>query len=355
MYQFGVGALFAKTENGESVEFGTLQNCSIDFSFDKKELHGRNQFAVKIARGKGKVDGKAAYADIKADAINLVLNGNITNGELKVAEPTNVVVPAGKVVSIDIPTGGTFNQVLKVYDTSGTTKVPMNIVDMTPTTSGTCQVSKSTSVAGSRTYTLSKNFVAGDKVVVESVTFTVSASPTTSTEFAVGDTIANSIKNLVAAINGNATINKKFTATYTATDFTLTEVAAGGGNTPGDITVTGTGTITAGTATTSVVGTGVTITFAADDVDKRVQYQYDYRVATGKTVEIKNSLMGTAPVFEAEFYAALDGVPITLLLTNCTSEKLTLAFKNEDFAIPDFSFSGFSDAADVVGYIYLRE
>jgi hypothetical protein len=66
-------------------------------------------------------------------------------------------------------------------------------------------------------------------------------------------------------------------------------------------------------------------------------------------------MMGTAPVFEAEFYAALDGNPITVVLNNCTSEKLTMNFKNEDFTIPDFSFSAFSDAADVVGHIYLSE
>jgi hypothetical protein len=30
-------------------------------------------------------------------------------------------------------------------------------------------------------------------------------------------------------------------------------------------------------------------------------------------------------------------------------------FKNEDFTIPDFSFSAFSDASDVVGHIYLNE
>ena len=56
MYQFGVGALFAKFPDGSSVEFGTLQDCNVDFSFDKKELYGRNQFPVKIARAKGKVD-----------------------------------------------------------------------------------------------------------------------------------------------------------------------------------------------------------------------------------------------------------------------------------------------------------
>lgn len=357
MYQFGVGALFAKFPDGSSVEFGTLQDCNVDFSFDKKELYGRQQFPVKIARAKGKVDCKATYADIKAEALNIVLNGNISNGELKVAEPFNVVVPDSGEVVIDLPTGAALNQVLKVYNVSGTTKVPMVEVDTaTPTVSGTYYVDDgAAAIAGSRTYTVTTNFANGDDVTIEGQTFTAVSGTPGAGEFGIGGTIANSISNLVAKINANAVINAKFTATKTATTFTLTENSAGGGNTPGTITVSGTGVITSGTATTSAPGSALKIIFATIDAGLSVQYQYDYTVATGKSVQLKNAMMGTAPVFEAEFYAALDGNPITLVLNNCTSEKLTMNFKNEDFVIPDFSFSAFSDAADVVGHIYLSE
>lgn len=356
MYQFGVGSLFAKFPDGSSVEFGTLQDCNVDFSFDKKELYGRQQFPVKIARAKGKVDCKATYADIKADALNLVLNGSISNGELKVAEPLNATVPVGGVVPIDLPVGAAFNQVLKVYNVSGTTKVPMTEVDSTPTVSGTYYIDDSSAaVAGARTYTLTTNFAASDTVAVEGVTFTAVASTPSTNEFAVGTTIAESITNLVALINATASINTVYTATKTDTTFTLTENSAGGGHTPSTITVTGTGVISSGTATTSTPGTTLHIQFATADEGLAVQYQYDYTVSTGKSVEIKNAMMGTAPVFEVEFYSALDGVPLTIVLNNCTSEKLTLNFKNEDFTIPDFSFSAFADAADVVGHIYLSE
>jgi hypothetical protein len=356
MYQFGVGALFAKFPDGSSVEFGTLQDCNVDFSFDKKELYGRNQFPVKIARAKGKVDCKATYADIKAEALNIVLNGTISNGELKVAEQLNVTVPAGGTVAIDLPTGAALNQVLKVYNVSGTTKVPMTEVQTTPTVAGTYYVDDgNAAVAGARTYTLTTNFAASDTVTIEGQTFTAVASSPSAGEFEVGVTIADSITNLVALINNTAAINTVYTASKTSTTFTLTEIAAGGGNTPGTITVSGTGVITSGTATTSQAGSTLSIVFATADEGLAVQYQYDYTVATGKSVEIKNAMMGTAPVFEVEFYAALDGNPITVVLNNCTSEKLTMNFKNEDFTIPDFSFSAFSDAADVVGHIYLSE
>jgi hypothetical protein len=356
MYQFGVGALFAKFPDGSSVEFGTLQDCNVDFSFDKKELYGRNQFPVKIARAKGKVDCKATYADIKAEALNIVLNGSISNGELKVAEPFNVTVPEGGEVVIDLPTGAALNQVLKVYNVSGTTKVPMVEVQTAPTVSGTYFIDDgNAAVAGTRTYTVTTNFVAGDTVTVEGQTFTAVASAPAANEFEVGTTISQSIANLVALINANAVINANFTASATDTNFTLTETSAGGGHTPGAITVTGTGAITNGTPTDSKAGSALKIVFATVDEGLAVQYQYDYTVSTGKSVEIKNAMMGTAPVFEAEFYAALDGNPITVVLNQCTSEKLTMNFKNEDFTIPDFSFSAFSDAADVVGHIYLSE
>ena len=47
MYQFGVGSLFAKFADGSSVEFGTLQDCNVDFSFDKKELYVKRFYKLK--------------------------------------------------------------------------------------------------------------------------------------------------------------------------------------------------------------------------------------------------------------------------------------------------------------------
>jgi hypothetical protein len=356
MYQFGVGSLFATLPDGSCVEFGTLQDCNLDFSFDKKELYGRAQYPVKVARAKGKVDGKATYADIKAEALNLVLNGGIFNGELKVAEPLNVTVPADGKVAIDLPTGAALNRVLKVYNVSGDTKVPMTEVKTTPTVSGTYEIDDgNAAVAGTRTYTVTTNVMATDTVAVEGQTFTAVASNPQAGEFEVGSTISATITNLVALINATPAINTKFTATKTDTTFTLTELVAGGGDTPGTITVTGTGVIASGDATPSTPGSTLHIQFATTDEGLAVQYQYDYIVNTGKTVEIKNAPMGTSPVFEVQFYAALDGVPLTVVLNRCTSEKLTLNFKNEDFTIPDFSFSAYSDASDVVGKIYLSE
>lgn len=243
MYEFGVGHMFANLKDGTSVEFGTLQDVSLDFSFDSKELYGRNQFPVKVARGKGKVEGKATYADIKANALNLVLNGSITAGQLMMAEPVNVTVPAATPyeVTVSVPPSGTLNSVLVVYDTSGDTKVPLKIVTTAP--------------------------AAADEVQFD----------------------------------------------------------------------------------------GTKLVFDASMTGKDVQYTYDYTTKEGKNIELVNNQMGTAPTFEVELNTQLDGKQIVLKLAACTTTKLSMNMKNEDFMIPDFSFSAFADSKDVIGKLYLDE
>lgn len=356
MYEFGVGALFAKMSDGTSVEFGTLQNTSLDISFDKKELYGRKSFPVKVARGKGKVDGKAEHADIKAAALNAILGGTITTGQLQVAEPVNGVIPADNYTLAlpTVPNSGIFNQMLTMYDVSGKTKKPMTLVTSTPTESGQYKVSATASVAGARTYTVTANFAANDTITIGGVKFTAVASSAASGEFLVGSDIATSIVNLVAVMKASTAISSIYTVTYTSTTITLTETTAGGGHTPAAAVVTGTGKVSSGTATASVSPTR-SFEYYSGDAGKTVQFQYDYNVTSGKTITITNNMMGTAPTFETELYTTLDGVPIVLCLNACTTDKLSLNMKNEDFLIPNFSWSAFADAADIVGHIYLNE
>lgn len=137
MYEFGLGSLFSNNSDGTSVEFGDLQNCDFSVSFDKKELYGRKQAPVKVARGKGKYEGKAGFANIRAAALNQILGGTISTGQLKVAEPTNATVPAATPFTITIspPGTGTFGKILAVYDVSDpTVKKPMTKVASAPIT-----------------------------------------------------------------------------------------------------------------------------------------------------------------------------------------------------------------------------
>src|SRR5438552_1643257 len=73
---FGTGTLFATPNAGDlaanptPMKFGTLQDVSIDFSGDIKELFGQYQFAVDTARGKIKIAWKAKFATINGKQLN---------------------------------------------------------------------------------------------------------------------------------------------------------------------------------------------------------------------------------------------------------------------------------------------
>lgn len=77
-YHFGAGNLYAlNSVNGlpSGVKFGTLQEFSLDFSFNQKELYGQNSFPVTVARGQGKITGKGKSASIVAALWNQVFFG----------------------------------------------------------------------------------------------------------------------------------------------------------------------------------------------------------------------------------------------------------------------------------------
>jgi hypothetical protein len=62
MFAFGSGALLGfRTDvaNGTPVNFGLIQECTLEWAFDTKEGYGQYQHPVVIARGKAKVGGKA--------------------------------------------------------------------------------------------------------------------------------------------------------------------------------------------------------------------------------------------------------------------------------------------------------
>lgn len=81
-YVFGTGQLFATPVGGGApLRFGALQDVSVDFNGDLKELFGQYQFALDVARGKTKVEWKATTANIDANAYNLIFFGQeVTTG-----------------------------------------------------------------------------------------------------------------------------------------------------------------------------------------------------------------------------------------------------------------------------------
>lgn len=68
------------------VRFGALQNVSIEFAGDIKELFATQQFPIDTARGKTKIQGKAKVAEIKGQMYNSIFFGQtLATGQTKYA------------------------------------------------------------------------------------------------------------------------------------------------------------------------------------------------------------------------------------------------------------------------------
>jgi len=116
------------------VQFGTLQDCSVDISGDIKELYGQNQFAVAVGRGKAKIAGKAKFAQLNGTLINSLFFGQtMTNSIITdVYDTTGIAVPITPfTVTPTPPNSGVWSKDLGVRDATG---LPMTRVTGTPTT-----------------------------------------------------------------------------------------------------------------------------------------------------------------------------------------------------------------------------
>lgn len=101
--------------------------------------------------------------------------------------------------------------------------------------------------------------------------------------------------------------------------------------------------------------TGV-YTFNTSQNAVAVLINYNYSdAANGKKISITNQLLGNSPQFIAVFTNTFNSKQLTLTLNACMSSKLTLATKLEDFTIPSFDFSAFSDASNNIGTLSMDE
>lgn len=117
-YVFGTGQLFATPVGGGApLRFGALQDVSVDFNGDIKELFGQYQFALDVARGKTKIEWKASTGNIDATAFNQIFfNETVTVGdELKQVINEAGTVPAMTTYTITAANGANFVMDLGVY------------------------------------------------------------------------------------------------------------------------------------------------------------------------------------------------------------------------------------------------
>lgn len=118
---FGAGALFGERTDttGSGIgprQFGVLQDIEIDFDWTDKELYGQHQFPVAIARGQGKISGKAKFARILGLLYSDIFFGtSAATGQFAVSQYEAQTVPAGTPFTVTVANAATYNDDLGVY------------------------------------------------------------------------------------------------------------------------------------------------------------------------------------------------------------------------------------------------
>ncbi len=102
-----------------------------------------------------------------------------------------------------------------------------------------------------------------------------------------------------------------------------------------------------------------TYSFNATDNGQVYTIYYAYTTTSGQKIVAANQLMGNMPTFELYFKETFQYFGVNkdfiLKLNSCSAAKLSLAFNNQKFMIPDFDFIAQADASNNWGTISLTE
>lgn len=127
-FMFGSGLMWGTPQQDASgnaisnptpVLFGTMQDVSVDLSFDLKQLYGQNQFPVALGRGKGKIDGKAHVASVNGLMLNSLFFGQTMTSSLLSDQYDTTGTATAASVTPTVPSSGTWAADLGVRDPSG--------------------------------------------------------------------------------------------------------------------------------------------------------------------------------------------------------------------------------------------
>jgi hypothetical protein len=115
--------------------------------------------------------------------------------------------------------------------------------------------------------------------------------------------------------------------------------------------------VTTAPATGQYSVTAGVYTFAAADVGKTVYiaFQYTATSTTAKKGTIQSLVMGPAPKFRTDLSIPYGAKVLTLAFMTCVSSKLTLATKQDDYAIPEMDIDAIGDAFGNVGFWSISE
>ena len=94
--------------------------------------------------------------------------------------------------------------------------------------------------------------------------------------------------------------------------------------------------------------TGV-YTFNASDTAPNLKVYYTYGSAsTGSTITVSNPAMDAGPVFRADLVSSFRGRQSVLTAWACQAFKLSMPLKQDDFLLPEISFSALDDGTGAI-------
>lgn len=111
-YVFGTGQLYSVPQGGgDPLRIGALQDVSVEFSGDVKQLFGQYQFPLDVARGKTKIEGKIGSGNIDVAAFNTIFFGQTVtnNSEKRQAINEAASVPASSTYTVTVANSATFS------------------------------------------------------------------------------------------------------------------------------------------------------------------------------------------------------------------------------------------------------
>jgi hypothetical protein len=119
-YRFGAGQFWCKPNAGDLVanptpiRLATLQEVSMEFSAEMKELYGENQYPEVVAIGKRKIQGKAKVGRWNTTVLNQMMFSGTQSAGMDVVSVNEIGLIPGTPFSVTVTNAATFIQDLGV-------------------------------------------------------------------------------------------------------------------------------------------------------------------------------------------------------------------------------------------------
>jgi hypothetical protein len=97
-------------------QFGLMQDVDLTFSFTAKELYGQEQFPAVVARGQGKITGKAKFPRINVLVYSDIFFGLTSAvGQLGVQQYEPATIPQTPTFTVTVANASSYNDDLGVF------------------------------------------------------------------------------------------------------------------------------------------------------------------------------------------------------------------------------------------------